>query len=67
MMSASQDKIKFKFEMMGQTMIEEAIVEKIEGNKIYCKTLSNIKLIFNKDTKYCYTDNNTFGAKRTLL
>jgi len=66
-MSDLQDKIQYLFEMNGETMVEEAVVQKREGSKIYCKNIFNQKLIFDLDTKECYTDNTTFGAKRTLI
>lgn len=45
---------------------EVAMVEKREGNKIYCRDSYGYNLIFNSETGYCYTDNLTFGAKKYL-
>lgn len=62
-----QDKIKYKFEMCGHELIEDATVTNIEKEKVYCKDAYGTKLIFDKDTNECLTDNTTFGAKRTLI
>ena len=66
-MSGSRDKIQYKFEMDGLEMVEDAVVDKIEKEKLYCTDTYKTKLIFNTETKACLTDNTTFGAKRTLI
>lgn len=67
-MSVSRgDTIKYSFTLQDLELIEEAVVTKVEGDKIYCKTNFNQKLIFDSKTKQCYVDNTTFGAKRTLI
>lgn len=45
---------------------ERASIIKIEGNKVYCIDEYKNYLIFNAETGYCYSDNNTFGAKKYL-
>lgn len=60
--------VHFKFQMGEFSLKETAVVVKREGEKIYTNNLSGTPgYIFNVVTGYCYNDNTTFGAKRTLI
>lgn len=63
----SQDKIKYKFEMAGFSIEENATVTKVENEKVYVTNDYNQSLIFDSNTKHCLTENPSFGAKRTLI
>lgn len=67
-MSISQDKTELIYiSLLKDIEIEEyATIIKIEGNKVYCIDTFKNFLIFNTETGYCYSDNNTFGAKKYL-
>ena len=45
---------------------ETLIVTSVEGNKVYCIDDNGKKMIFNKDTGYCYSSNPSFKAKQYL-
>ncbi len=66
-MLISQDKQIIYISKLKNFEIEEiAFVTKIEGDKIYCIDTYKNSLIFNSVSGYCYTDNNTYGAKKYL-
>lgn len=58
--------IIYIFELHGLQLEEIAIIDSVEGDKIYCTTNYGKKMIFNKDTGYCYTFNPAGGAKQYL-
>lgn len=60
------DKINYIFYLKDIEIEEEAIIQSIENDKIYCLDNYGNNLIFNKNTGHCYNDNTTFGAKRVL-
>ena len=61
------DIVKYTFSLHDLVMEESAEVLKVEGDKVYTKDVNGSGMyIFNYKNGYCYNDNTTFGAKRTL-
>jgi hypothetical protein len=62
------DIVKYKFKLGDVEILEEALIKKAEGDKVYTiDTNGSGMYIFNIKTGYCYNDNTTFGSKRTLV